>query len=159
MKEAGARLGVALGVLLLMSVVKVSSAGPVSQDDPHPFLEGDGCLSCHEQTPAGKPGTGGAGTRLKKLLPVCLGCHPGEEDLHPVGVEPDFEVPTDLLLAVDGTVSCITCHRAHGERYGRHRWVSVSPLKRLFGGSGERYKTYYLRRANPSGELCLACHH
>jgi hypothetical protein len=62
------------------------------------------------------------------------------------------------MLDADGTLTCVTCHRAHAQRFSERRYTSVSPLKRLFGGNDGRHKTYYLRRANPDGELCRACH-
>jgi len=149
---------VALGILLLAPRARAAEPGSASEEEPHPFLEWGGCRSCHEQEPNGRPGGGGGGTRLKKLVPVCLSCHPGEKGLHPVGIAPDFDVSTDLLLEPDGSIGCITCHRAHGQRYDRHRWISTGPLERLLAGSGQRHKTYFLRRANPNGELCRACH-
>jgi hypothetical protein len=130
-RGGGAVLGVALGMLLLAPGARAAEPGSASQDEPHPFLEWGGCGSCHEQEPNGRPGGGGGGTRLKRLLPVCLSCHPGERALHPVGIAPDFDVPTDLLLETDGSIGCVTCHRAHGERYDRHRWVAVGPFERL----------------------------
>jgi hypothetical protein len=144
--------------VLLSGAPNLPAAG-FSRPDPHPFLVSEDCLQCHETRPDGRPGTDAQGTKLKEILPVCLSCHPQEEGLHPVGMRPDFTVPPDLRLDVGGVISCVTCHRAHGERYSRYRYASESLLKRLFGGSAGKYKTYYLRRANAGGELCLACHY
>lgn len=84
--------------------------------------------------------------------------------VHPGGRFRDMRVPPEYPLSDDGHIMCLTCHSAHGafvsagKAYRDQR--PVTPEKQGEGPS--HYKTYYLRRTNPSGEgfeaLCRGCH-
>jgi hypothetical protein len=123
------------------------------------------CKTCHRETPSQLP-ENSTRTVLPKaddfiLDPVamCVSCHKDEEGegTHPVGGSPDYSVPADLPLDKDGRVSCLTCHHVHGSIESDHQCASASALDRLFNRKHLR-KSYLLRRDNPRGELCKACH-
>ena len=45
-----------------------------------------------------------------------------------------------------------------GPRESNKPFLSETMLNKIFSFGKKSYKTYYLRRANPKGELCNACH-
>ncbi len=116
----------------------------------------DQCAACHDIS---------SGDRNSYPLKAdvngsCLACHPQDNTNHPVGMKPQFAVPGDMTLAADGAMTCVTCHDPHTLMYSDRPWQArslVGRLSGLFGGSS-RYHTYFLRRNNAHGELCLSCH-
>ncbi len=131
--------------------------------DPHPFTDqaAADCLECHASEPTGTAtGNYTSGSRLKDTAALCLSCHKDEGESHPMkDVKLDFAPPADLPLDPAGEMTCITCHSAHGERFSTREYSSESPLARIVGRfSSKKRKTYFLRRPNSKGELCLACH-
>ena len=59
---------------------------------------------------------------------------------HPVTVKPSMMVPKDMVLDVEGQLSCITCHVFHERKKAR-----------------EDMNSFYLRRP-PGMRFCYACH-
>ena len=47
---------------------------------------------------------------------LCAACHPGEHlrEEHPVEIRPGAAVPEDLHLDSAYSITCATCHNAHG---------------------------------------------
>ncbi len=131
-------------------------------EDPHGFLrEGKQCQRCH----VGVPKRGAPRRTLqfqKDLVSLCLDCH-WEKDvsaLHPVDIRPGFRVPADLPLDDQGTITCVTCHDPHGSYEGEVPYVAESLSRRILSllTGRSKYRTFYLRHPNDSGQLCLGCH-
>lgn len=150
-----------LARLVRSSLVWLAVASPMpaaAADNPHPLQDPSlvtvaVCALCH----AGEP-TGSGGPELREdAASACTSCHPGGDESHEVGMQPDFAVPADLPLDAGGRMTCLTCHFAHGPLRGDRPWCSVSLLDRMLG-SERLTKTFLLRRNNATGELCLACH-
>lgn len=125
---------------------------PVSAGEaqPHDLAQSKGpalCTKCHQANPGGF---------ALDSTAMCTQCH-GEDVSHMVGVEVDFSIPKDLPLSEDGTVTCLTCHRAHGPLRSDRPWANVTVIDRWLNTEAMR-KTYLLRRNNENGELCLVCH-
>ncbi len=121
-------------LLLAMAVVVLWASRPV-----HRFSPSD-CQKCHLEDPEkGNP----------KLLRapeevLCSKCHPlfGDTITHPVGVEPvKTHIPPDMPLALDGTLTCSTCHIVHGQR------LSIKGTE-----------THLLRRTVTGVRFCIICH-
>lgn len=74
-----------------------------------------------------------------------------------VEVAVDFPIPGNLPLSEDGTVTCLTCHKAHGPLHADRPWANVTVIDRWLDTEAMR-KTYLLRRNNEHGELCRVCH-
>ncbi len=121
------------------------------------------CKTCHRETPSQFPEN-----PTRTVLPdtddlildpvaTCVACHEEGAGSHPVGARPDYPVPADLPLDKDGRISCLTCHYTHGSFESDHQCCSASLLDRLFNRKNLR-KSFLLRRDNPRGELCKACH-
>jgi hypothetical protein len=131
-------------------------------DDPHSFLSEVGeCLRCHVDVPSKKRPA--APLRFRKdLVSLCLDCHL-EKDLsalHPVDIRPGVRVPEDLPLDEYGTMTCVTCHDPHAPYETDEPHVAESLSRRLLSllTPGKKHRTFYLRRRNDQGQLCLACH-
>ena len=91
---------------------------------------------------------------------VCLGCHPHKAEVHPVQITSSFPVPKDLPVSKMREITCTTCHNPHFSRYSSRPWIPRSFLQILndFVKRKKQYKTYFLRRNNSKGELCMSCH-
>lgn len=126
-----------------------------SRDNPHAELEDPAkCGTCH----AGEPSQGKELTKSANEL--CFECHDHGDVTHPLEIPQTLTCPPDLPLDPEGKVYCMTCHVAHGEWESSRPWVSSSALGgfgRLFGRK-KKHKTYFLRRNNSKGDLCLCCH-
>ncbi|GAB4265624.1 MAG: hypothetical protein Kow0092_18090 [Deferrisomatales bacterium] len=149
-------VGLALGALL--------AAGPVGAgagDGPHGAWtrEGD-CERCHLATP--DPGAAATAGLRKDVVGLCLECHRDKDlsALHPVDIRPGAQVPDDLPLDDHGTITCATCHDPHGPYEADEPYVAQALSRRLLSllTGRRRYRTFYLRRRNDEGQLCLACH-
>ncbi|MBM4065042.1 MAG: hypothetical protein FJ266_05290 [Planctomycetes bacterium] len=137
-----------------------------SRSNPHELKEqfdSGECGICHRQTPERIPAND---TRL--VLPgqddfvtdpvtMCVPCHEGSMDSHPIAVQPKYLVPADLPLDKRRRISCLTCHYAHGSLKSNHTCCSMSFLDRMFDRKRMK-KSFLLRRENTNGELCNACH-
>ncbi len=90
---------------------------------------------------------------------MCTECHGYGEESHPTDLHPEFSIPKDPPLK-DDKITCLTCHLPHNEYYSDRRWVSSSGMSKFAGifGRKKKHRTYFLRRNNSQGELCLACH-
>lgn len=87
---------------------------------------------------------------------MCSSCH-NPDDGHKVGLKLDFQVPADLPLDKKNTMTCLTCHYTHGSLTSERPQASHSFIDRIF--DAERlHKSFFLRRNNTDGELCLTCH-
>lgn len=144
------------GVLLTLAA---GAAMPRGGQDPHAFLrDRRHCLDCHAEVPRR-----GATLRFKKdVVTLCLDCH-REKDLsalHPVDVRPGSKVPRDLPLDDRGAITCATCHNPHRPAEGTEPYVAQPLYERLLSalGGDRQYRTFYLRRRNDEGQLCLGCH-
>ncbi|MBC8318077.1 MAG: hypothetical protein H8E41_09230 [Desulfobulbaceae bacterium] len=103
------------------------------------------CLDCHVSLPFE-----GVVLSFHEDIPdTCTRCHDdfpcsahsvGGEFLHPVGVKPTMVIPKDMVLDVNGKVSCITCHVFHEGKKAK-----------------EDMNSFYLRRP-PGMRFCYACH-
>ena len=131
--------------------------------NPHSVLEdGEKCTQCHPEKPSSQPGPVYTFQKIRmrdNFTEVCTACHEYGERSHPTDIEIDFDVPADLPVFY-GKVTCATCHYPHGESKSETRYVSASALNKLGSifSRKKSFKTYFLRRENTDGELCLACH-
>jgi predicted CXXCH cytochrome family protein len=129
-----ARILFGVGVFLLIAVGYSLIKGP------HEFEE-DECSRCHIADPRGKESPLPLVASEKEL---CSDCHSINDALlnHPVDVVPaKAEVPPDMPLTIEGTVSCSTCHDIH------------SPYRTPFGTL-----THFLRRQEQGRFYCAVCH-
>ncbi len=123
---------------------------------PHAFASDPSrCVVCHSAP-------SGGGELRRDAVSLCLECH-GDKDLstlHPVDIRPGARVPDDLPLDERGTIHCATCHDPHGPHEADEPYVSPSLAERLVSlvTGRKRYRTFYLRRPNDRGQLCLGCH-
>jgi hypothetical protein len=148
-------------LFLLIGMAFFADAGHAEHRDSHKDLRDPAkCMECHTEKPEVPPGeicTGKITAPIKDdVTNLCTKCHEYGERSHPTDVLVDFAVPSDLPLK-DNNVTCVTCHYPHNACESEHRYISSS----LFGGffsKGKKHKTYFLRRTNANGELCLACH-
>lgn len=119
------------------------------------------CGVCHENAQVASLGPSNPFPVRGNISEICAKCHESHVSNHPVRVVPSFKVPGDLPVTPAGEISCVTCHNPHNERYSDRAWQARS-LAGKFGGWFNRkkeFETYFLRRNNAQGELCLACHH
>jgi hypothetical protein len=104
------------------------------------------CLDCHVTLPF----EGVILSYYSDIPSICLGCHkeyPCRDEsktvngyIHPIGMEPSMTVPDDLVLDVQGKISCITCHFYHDK-----------------GKAELALHDNYLRRSTVK-RLCMSCH-
>ncbi len=121
---------------LLTAVLAVAATRPRGENV---HRRDSDCRACHTAEAAAlSADTAAAKVALAGDLEArCLACHGDQGPSHRTGIPPKKAVPTDLPLAPDGTIGCVTCHFMHGENdpYGD-----------------------FLRRDNRRGGLCLTCH-
>jgi len=151
----------AAAAVLLAALVGASGTW-AAEEDPHGFLQdAGGCVRCHVDVP--RRGTPRDRLRFQRdLVSLCLDCH-REKDvsaLHPVDIRPGDRVPEDLPLDSHGAITCVTCHNPHGPYEAEVPYVAESLSRRILSllTGRKRYRTFYLRRANDRGQLCLGCH-
>lgn len=153
--------------LLLMPVLLFlcvrEGLGSEESVNPHAFMgDPEKCTTCHDKAPVLGVDDFTTVTFNDSIMVLCSGCHEDAHlrEEHPVEVRPEFEIPTDFHLDSDYTMTCTTCHEPHGDFIARTRfvpprfWEKVSALIR----PPERFRTYFLRRSNTHGEMCLSCH-
>ncbi|MDF1535766.1 MAG: multiheme c-type cytochrome [bacterium] len=151
--SAGAERSVIGTLLVLLILAPVSAAGA---RNPHAFMdEPSRCLHCHESRPI-KQG----GRFVKDIVSLCRDCHSVVHRMsHPVDIRPQGKISDDLSLDNEGTMTCATCHDPHSASFSSKPYLRrgiVERLKGMFSSAG--YSTYYLRKPNTEGELCLSCH-
>ncbi len=116
------------------------------------------CDRCHD----GDPGGEGRRRFRRDVVSLCLDCHLEKDlsSLHPVDIRPEGRVPEGLPLDSQGTVTCATCHDPHASPTADEPYVAESIGSRLLSAltGRKRYPTFFLRRRNNEGQLCLACH-
>ncbi|MBI5886957.1 MAG: cytochrome c3 family protein [Deltaproteobacteria bacterium] len=121
-------------VIISILILTAAAAGYVwsRRSDYHDF--GGRCLSCHLAEPEeGKD----ARVFLSDITKLCQSCHTETRELsHPVDMRPSMEVPVSLPLDWKREMTCITCHFAHRDGYGR------SHIRSRASGAG----------------LCVLCH-
>ncbi|MGA1795876.1 MAG: cytochrome c3 family protein [bacterium] len=127
----------------------------------HAFMyDADRCQDCH----IGEPIFGITDYRdlrfREDVVSLCRACH-SEESLgssHPVDIAPSeaVEIPEDLHLDANNTITCATCHQPHGEAYMRLR--DDDTVSQMTESRGSIYPSFYLRRSNIQNALCFACH-
>ncbi len=144
------------GVLLLARPGAADTGG-----DPHAVLsDPERCGQCHVEVPG--PGTPRPYRFRKDIVSLCLGCHQDKElsSLHPVDIRPGGRVPADLPLDEHHTITCATCHDPHGPAEADEPYVPEPIARRLWSVLQGRkaHRTYFLRRRNDRGQLCLGCH-
>lgn len=147
--------------LVFLGMAFFADAGHAEHRDSHKDLrDPDKCAECHIEKPEVTPEeicTGKKHAPIKDdVTKTCTKCHEYGERSHPTDVVVDFAVPPDLPLK-DNKVTCVTCHYPHSACESEHQFISSG----LFGGffsKGKKHKTYFLRRTNARGELCLTCH-
>lgn len=157
------RRGPAAALAAFLAAAVAGAAGPGgAADDPHAFLAAVGeCLRCHVDVPR-KGGAPGAARLQKDVVSLCLDCH-REKDLstlHPVDIRPGAPVPEDLPLDDHGTITCATCHDPHGPYEADEPHVAQALSRRVLSllTGRKKHRTFYLRRPNDKGQLCLGCH-
>jgi hypothetical protein len=152
-------------LLLLLTLIAGSAAAlpAAGRENPHAFMKDPArCADCHEGTP--RRGTDDYLSVAFKdtIVNLCSGCHKGEHlrEEHPVEIRPEAAVPDDLHLDSSYTITCATCHDAHSAHEAPRAYVPQTFWERAAGAvrRDRPFRTYFLRRPNPAGELCLACH-
>ncbi len=124
--------------------------------NPHAFMdEPSKCLHCHESKPIIR-----GGHFVKDIVSLCQDCHSVIHRMsHPVDIRPQESISEDLPLDHEGTITCATCHDPHSASSSSKPYLRrglVERLKGMFSSAG--YSTYFLRKPNTEGELCLSCH-
>ncbi|MBI5187782.1 MAG: hypothetical protein HZA07_01735 [Nitrospirae bacterium] len=117
------------------------------------------CADCHLEKPQVLPSEICTFMNIPikdTVTEMCTKCHEYGERSHPTDKAVDFPVPPDLPLK-DGKITCVTCHYPHAKFESDRRYISTSLLGSLFSRE-KKHKTYFLRRPNTNGELCMACH-
>ncbi len=153
----------ASAALAMASALYVFAVPAQGGSDPHSSLDTSGaCGDCHlDEVKRGQPVQ--RPLRFKKdIVSICLGCHLEKDvsTLHPVDIRPGMEVPADLPLDEEETITCATCHNPHMRFEGKKPFVAEELTKRLLSlfTINKTYRTFYLRRANDKGQLCKSCH-
>ncbi|MBI3815491.1 MAG: hypothetical protein HY279_13630 [Nitrospinae bacterium] len=132
----------------------------LADKNPHDFIDDQSkCIDCHRTKPESLPVPGKIQGNVDFKIDfnnMCNNCHrhEGGKMGHPVGVKPKAITPADLLLDENGKLTCLTCHKTHMGHI--HKRKSLSICGGLFSSGEER--SYFLRRDNSEGDLCLACH-
>ncbi|HWR97324.1 MAG TPA: multiheme c-type cytochrome [Candidatus Methanoperedens sp.] len=145
----------------LASVCAVPASG--AGENPHAFMSDPAkCVDCHEAAPQRGRDDFLTVTFKDTIVNLCCTCHQEEHhrEEHPIEIRPEGAVPQDLHLDGAYTVSCATCHNPHGPFEADRPYLPQTFGERLLGLARrtERYPTRFLRRPNPNGELCAACH-
>lgn len=146
----------------LACLVAVWAGVSTAAENPHKvFADRGRCTECHEGVP--RKDAPRAGLRLKKdIVALCLGCHRDKDvsALHPVDIRPGPQGPRDLPLDERGAITCATCHNVHGPFEADAPFVAEALSKRLLSvfQTKKKYRTFFLRRRNDNGQLCLGCH-
>jgi hypothetical protein len=148
-------------VLLFLITVGFTSAAYADGRNSHEALMDTAkCEGCHVGKPNAHPEeiySGKKDAQIKdNVTTMCKECHEYGERSHPTDVEVDFAVPADLPLK-NNRITCATCHYPHSASESDRRYISSSFIGGFFS-KGEKHKTFFLRRMNVNGELCLACH-
>ncbi|TLN02561.1 hypothetical protein FDZ71_13030, partial [bacterium] len=147
---------------LFLLLLPLALAAPALAQNPHArFAEPDGCAECHvvnegEKTPA-QPVVLNA-----DVISVCLKCHDRKMvfGTHPVEIKPEMKLPEGVHLSEGGVMTCATCHDPHMKSEGDSPCVAQPFAQKLLSlvTFGKKYKTYFLRQPNESGQLCNGCH-
>lgn len=151
---------------LFLSIPDGNIQADEPKSNPHELKEqfdSRECTNCHRQTPVRIPEN-----NTRAVLPdqddfvtdpvtMCVPCHEGSMDSHPIAVQPKYLVPADLPLDKKRGISCLTCHYTHGSLKSDRPCCSVSFLDRMFDRERMK-KSFLLRRENTNGGLCSACH-
>jgi len=150
-------------LLLLHAAASATSAPPAN---PHGYFQQPAqCPKCHLYAgPNLDPAR-----FLTSSVDFCLECHIYEERgrTHPVKVHPDArareaKIPPEFRMGDGEHLICLTCHSAHGTYASPATAFAGQMPIASDGGQGPYYKTYFLRRTDPSGEgfeaMCGACH-
>jgi hypothetical protein len=161
----GAFLLSAAALLLLSLLSSPISAGREAEGDggPHAFmLDPERCTQCHTERPEAGRDDYTTVTFVDQIVALCSDCHKDAHfrEEHPVEIRPESEVPQEFHLDDYYTMTCATCHDPHGPHEAGERYVPptfVDLLSAVFRGE-ERFPTYFLRKPNARGELCLSCH-
>jgi predicted CXXCH cytochrome family protein len=136
------------------------------RETPHSHFQlPEACPRCHLADREGRP-------HPARLSPdadaLCVGCHrkEGLGRTHPLGVRPadrfgKGRVPSDLLLADDGRMICLTCHAAHGAFLSAERAYPGQAPEKSADAAGLRFRSFFLRRSSAewgAAPLCESCH-
>jgi hypothetical protein len=120
------------------------------------------CVTCHETVPERGRDHGATVTFKDSIVALCSTCHTAEHyrEEHPVELRPEFAVPDDLPLDNAYSITCATCHDPHGPAEADRPYAARSFWEQAADALARRtrFPTRFLRRPNPEGELCLACH-
>lgn len=151
------------GLTLFLIALAAGATPAAGGVNPHAFMNDPArCQDCHQKTPVRGKDDYTALIFKEGIVSLCSGCHKGEHyrEEHPLELRPEAAVPEDLHLDNSYTITCATCHNPHGAFEAdrpyvprRFREKALDLLHRR-----KRFPTYYLRRPNAAGELCLACH-
>ncbi len=161
MRRASIRTLIPAGILLL-SLLPSSPAAEAPQENPHAhFRLSDQCPKCHSAP----------GRFAESSVDFCLACHPIDEQgrSHVFRGAPRLKartvaVPKGLPLSGNGRIMCLTCHTAHGPFLEKVPAFSGQVPEKAEGaaGSPSLYRTFFLRRSDPSRHgfeaLCRECH-
>lgn len=140
-------------IMIVMIVFSITV--PAQKPENHPVADdAKRCASCHQDTSPTKT----SHLLLAGIDTACKSCHPRSTANHRIGNVPPFTVPSDLILSPEGTLSCITCHDPHTPRWSDRSWQAQSLAGSVRTMFAKKHKTYFLRRNNAHGDLCLACH-
>jgi hypothetical protein len=158
-------LAIASALLGLALLAAPLVAGPEEEETaaPHAFMKDpEKCVSCHASKPEPGKDDYTTVTFVDQIVTLCSDCHPDAHyrDEHPVEIRPESEVPQEFHLDNYYTMTCATCHDPHGPHESERRHVppGFDGLVSSLFDRQQRYPTYFLRKANARGELCLSCH-
>ncbi len=120
------------------------------------------CTECHAETPDPLKDDYTTVAFQDQIVALCSRCHekPHYREEHPLEINPEAEVPSDLHLDSYYTITCATCHDPHGPHRSdeRHVPAGVFDLVSSMLRRQEQFPTYFLRRPSVGGRLCLGCH-
>lgn len=153
-------------LLLLLHPCPAHSAADLPANPHGYFQQPAQCPRCHLYTDS-KLDPGRFSTASVEF---CLECHLAEERgrTHPLKVHAgskvrEVKIPPDFRLGDGEHLICLSCHSAHGPYVSdRKAFSGQAPVNAGAGAASPYYKTFFLRRSNPSDEgfeaLCSGCH-
>lgn len=150
-------------LIVALAVMVFPPESNAAEDVPHAFMtDVYQCSKCHEKVPLPGQDDFTSIVLKKDIVTLCEECHQAmiNDDKHPVDIRPDRKVPEQLHLDNYFSVTCVTCHDPHSVPFADFPYIPYTWMDRIrrFIKRERRHRTYFLRKNNVDGALCLSCH-